>query len=375
MASLVRMPIVFCVSHNRQSARMEDYRLSIRNNNHKTIKKLTLFGFICNNIVCLNAFSWLMRNDQINAQRYWTTAQFSDQSLQRGHRKRHRICKVVNSVSLWGRQDANESEKVTGVTLKLAFDQNWGVAELKQGSTIERFTSPSSLDMVHRLRRDSDCVLVGKSTVIQDNCSLTVRRVAPHKKGETEIQPTRVILDSKLSLLPSDDNNYKQYKIFTDGYPTIVFFSMQALPLSEQVQMQLLMDSSSGCIAWNRSVLLVNHDAPINSCVSPDWILKDLKQRGFSHIMIEGGPFTARAFLSEKLVDRAILIKAPISFEEPLLSEIDNLMLENTGLIFLGSRLSQGDVIEYWSRPGCPWPVSTIDADSSEQAGPNFEWP
>jgi len=50
-------------------------------------------------------------------------------------------------------------------------------------------------------------------------------------------------------------------------------------------------------------------------------------------------------------------------------------MLENTGLIFLGSRLSQGDVIEYWSRPGCPWPVSTIDADSSEQAGPNFEWP
>jgi riboflavin biosynthesis pyrimidine reductase len=61
------------------------------------------------------------------------------------------------------------------VTLKIAMDRNGAVDDL--GDKAERFTSPASLDAVHRLRRHCDAVLVGASTVARDDPSLTVRRV------------------------------------------------------------------------------------------------------------------------------------------------------------------------------------------------------
>ncbi len=48
------------------------------------------------------------------------------------------------------------------VTLKIAVDKNGAVDDL--GLAAKRFTSAESLDAVHRLRRDSDAVLVGVST-------------------------------------------------------------------------------------------------------------------------------------------------------------------------------------------------------------------
>ena len=75
------------------------------------------------------------------------------------------------------------------VTLKIAMDRNGAVDDL--GDKAERFTSPASLDAVHRLRRHCDAVLVGASTVARDDPSLTVRRVplAPRTA-----QPLRVVL-------------------------------------------------------------------------------------------------------------------------------------------------------------------------------------
>mmetsp|Transcript_39963 Transcript_39963/g.43324 ORF Transcript_39963/g.43324 Transcript_39963/m.43324 type:complete len:145 (-) Transcript_39963:98-532(-) len=72
-----------------------------------------------------------------------------------------------------------DEEKVvptTGVTLKIAFDSQNSVANLSSEKS-QRFTCPESLDMVHRLRRVSDAILVGRSTVEIDDCTLTVRRV------------------------------------------------------------------------------------------------------------------------------------------------------------------------------------------------------
>ena len=80
---------------------------------------------------------------------------------------------------------------IKGVTLKIAFDTEWGVADLSSEKS-ERFTCSESLDMVHRLRRCSDAVLVGRSTVQADDCTLTVRRVPldPYRSK----QPTRVVI-------------------------------------------------------------------------------------------------------------------------------------------------------------------------------------
>lgn len=47
-------------------------------------------------------------------------------------------------------------------------------------------------------------------------------------------------------------------------------------------------------------------------------------QRGVRHVLVEGGPTTARGFLSERLVDRAIIVRAPVEFAHPVPSNIDN---------------------------------------------------
>ena len=94
------------------------------------------------------------------------------------------------------------------VTLKIAMDRNGAVDDL--GDKAERFTSPASLDAVHRLRRHCDAVLVGASTVARDDPSLTVRRVplAPRTA-----QPLRVVLGSA----PADAG------LLNDGLETVLF--------------------------------------------------------------------------------------------------------------------------------------------------------
>jgi riboflavin biosynthesis pyrimidine reductase len=111
-----------------------------------------------------------------------------------------------------------------------------GVAE-RAAVTSERFTSSGSLDMVHRLRRDSDGVLVGRTTVQNDNPSLTVRRVAlvaptessnsstsmdaaewqQQPRQREQQQPWRIVLDTHLLLHTPD------YTIFNDGLATLVY--------------------------------------------------------------------------------------------------------------------------------------------------------
>ena len=68
--------------------------------------------------------------------------------------------------------------------------------------------------MVHRLRRWSDAVLVGRSTVQIDDCTLTVRRGVELPPGKA--QPVRVIIDPDCQL------DYRNYRIVTDGLPTLI---------------------------------------------------------------------------------------------------------------------------------------------------------
>ena len=243
---------------------------------------------------------------------------------------------------------------ITGLTLKVALDANGGVAELDpDASKVRLFTCSDSLDMVHRLRRDSDAVLVGRGTVKADDCSLLVRRGVA-----CDTQPARVILDPRLSLLLDKLNEGVDYQVLTDGAPTIVYhcipdYDTSSLPLLETVKLEYVSSQP-------RTDVSPEGFRP-GRYISPRAVLDNLKSNyQIEHLMVEGGPFTARNFLEEQLVDRAIVVNAPIRFEEPLLSGITAQTLRDAGLVLLGSRPSGVDTIDFWARPGEAWPTDSI---------------
>jgi riboflavin biosynthesis pyrimidine reductase len=268
------------------------------------------------------------------------------------------------------RNDASSSstsrsdEAIKGVTLKIALDANGGAADLAEIKS-ERFTSPESLDMVHRLRSVSDAVLVGRGTVQADDCTLTVRRVPLGDRP----QPIRVVLDPRLSLLLEDaiegKANSRSFQLFQDGLPTVVYHSVRdvdysSLNLSESVTCVYLPSSAA---ATETETSTTNKDSPRQgSHMSAKAIVQDLSERfNVHHLMVEGGPATAKLFLQENVVDRVILVRAPLCFRRPLDAAISSTVLKQAGLQFLGlTTLENVDQIECWSRTGSPWPAEEL---------------
>lgn len=275
------------------------------------------------------------------------------------------LCHIPPLYMVAGNNGIDESDdnyvKPTGVTLKMAFDQShlWGVYDMSSEKS-ERFTSPRSLDLVHRLRRVSDVVLVGRKTVELDDCTLTVRRVPTKRK-----QPTRVVLDSNLKILSSSPQDVKKdhFTMLKDGLPLIIYHSVGA---DLNIDKFLSKNNRDDDGVENTDNIILVHipsnddDDDSSGGISPKFILKDLMSRNLNHIMVEGGPQIARSFLSEKIVDRAIIIKAPITFKEPVPSYINEEILSEAGLEKINCKSSteddNDDTVEFWSRPGLPWP-------------------
>lgn len=221
---------------------------------------------------------------------------------------------------------------VKGITLKIALDSRGAAADLSADKS-ERFTCAESLDMVHRLRRDSDAVLVGRNTVQVDNPSLTVRRGVPCEK-----QPLRVVLDPFLKLIPNADD----YTIFRDGLPTVIYHSVDDVD-----ETMLNLEDSVTCVGM------------------PDFnlshIIEHLKSTfGVEHLMVEGGPSTARLFLP--LLDRIVLVRAPLCFNEPLNSGISSQILKDHGFVCLGETQTGIDTVECWSRSHVAWPTASLSS-------------
>lgn len=245
-----------------------------------------------------------------------------------------------------------------GVTLKIAFDAQGGVADLSSEKS-ERFTCGESLDMVHRLRRVSDAVLVGRSTVEIDDCTLTVRRVpmlgSDDGTGTKRPQPTRVIIDPKLDLpldrfkifgdglativvhaaVEDDDGDGAGFvKTTREGYPDVTFLGLRPVP-DEDGKLRLDTRQLCGVLA---------------------------EEFGIHHVMVEGGPNTALRFLKDGTVDRAILVYAPISFKDPLLSDISTNVLDRAGLEKVGSYALGVDSVECYSRADSSWPHDPVSS-------------
>ncbi|GMH84994.1 hypothetical protein TL16_g10090 [Triparma laevis f. inornata] len=226
-----------------------------------------------------------------------------------------------------------------------------------------RFTSPSSLDLVHRLRARCDFVITGSNTVIQDNPSFSCRRGVeytrnPNRNPDRGEQngPTRVVVDRGLKLLQWELTNAPQTLNLL--HPT---------PPSAPTILYHLSNSSSHFSSPLNFVTLSG--LPTTSSSLPDSILGSLSKtfaKTSPHppqIMLEGGGNLARSFVESNLVTHAIIVQSPNSVF-PKIEEggVDGFVgrerkgLLDHGFVKLGEYDSEGDVVECWVKEGEKWP-------------------
>jgi diaminohydroxyphosphoribosylaminopyrimidine deaminase/5-amino-6-(5-phosphoribosylamino)uracil reductase len=122
-------------------------------------------------------------------------------------------------------------------------------------------TGPEARRDVHRLRHESDAVLVGVGTVLADDPALTVRDL-PNGARPTR-QPLRVVLD-RSGRTPADAH---------------------------------VLDAAAETVV---------------SAEKPRDVLADLFDRGVRSVLMEGGPTVAGSFWSEGLVDKVVGYVAPV---------------------------------------------------------------
>ncbi|KAL3914180.1 MAG: hypothetical protein SGILL_006203 [Bacillariaceae sp.] len=259
----------------------------------------------------------------------------------------------IKSLSM-GSQSTPATSEITGVTLKIALDQQGAVADLSEEKS-ERFTCAESLDMVHRLRRNSDAVLVGRSTVEIDDCTLTVRRVPPLIIGGQPQQPVRVVVDPALQL------KLEEYKIVADGFPTVIVHSASAEECNGKGYVKKKHNKFPNVTLLGISTTSTDSDTPKLSAKAIHDSLAEACN--IHHIMVEGGPSTALQFLAEKAVDRVILVKAPMTFMDPLPSNITEGTFQSSGLEKIGTYQLGVDTVECYSRSGLPWPRGASISD------------
>jgi riboflavin-specific deaminase-like protein len=138
----------------------------------------------------------------------------------------------------------------------------------------------TGLDHLHRLRALVDAVVIGVGTAVADNPQLTVRRVSGP-------DPARVIVDPN-GRLPQTARVLK-----ANGARRIVV-------------------TAAGHARQFPAGVEVIALAPENDLLAPAAIIRELAERGFRRILIEGGTETLSRFLAARCLDRLHILVAPI---------------------------------------------------------------
>ncbi|MCZ6636272.1 MAG: bifunctional diaminohydroxyphosphoribosylaminopyrimidine deaminase/5-amino-6-(5-phosphoribosylamino)uracil reductase RibD [bacterium] len=165
------------------------------------------------------------------------------------------------------------------VTLKLAQTLDGRIATASGDS--KWISSEASRVRAHRLRADADAILIGSGTLKADDPELSVR----HVEGES---PAKIVLDSRLEISTGA-------KVF-EGAPLW-------LATSEGVSNRRLQEvEAAGAGVWvigggGRPGLLD--------------VLRLAADKGYLHVLIEGGGQVAASALRGNLVDRVAVFVAP----------------------------------------------------------------
>jgi len=141
-------------------------------------------------------------------------------------------------------------------------------------------SGPEDIRHTHRLRALFDAVVVGAGTVKADNPQLTTRLV----EGPS---PVRVVLDP-------DRRMTADYKLFTDGPPTLVIAG----------------DDSLGGDRLGQAEVLRVPRGPNGLDIAA--IVAALGARGLKRLFVEGGGVTVSRFLAAGMLDRMHVTVAPL---------------------------------------------------------------
>jgi diaminohydroxyphosphoribosylaminopyrimidine deaminase / 5-amino-6-(5-phosphoribosylamino)uracil reductase len=165
------------------------------------------------------------------------------------------------------------------VTLKLAVSIDGAIADhtRKPGW----LTSDPSRAEVHRMRANSDAIAVGMGTVMSDDPALTVREA-----GAPRVAPLRVVF-SRTGRLPLTSKLARS----AHDVPVLVFAH----------------DPDS---AYEYNLRGLDVDVAHASTLGD--ALRELRSRGVHSLLVEGGARLAGALLFESLVDRLVVMQAPV---------------------------------------------------------------
>ncbi len=145
-------------------------------------------------------------------------------------------------------------------------------------------SSEVSRQLVHRWRRECDAVMVGAGTVIADNPRLTCRIDGGR-------DPARVIVDANLRCDPRAIIFHQRSKA-----PTIIATTMENASFAERRYSSRI--SVIGIAPGERGIDLAA-------------LMRQLAERGWSKVLIEGGAHLAGSALQAGIVDRVAFFVAP----------------------------------------------------------------
>lgn len=168
-----------------------------------------------------------------------------------------------------------------------------------------KISSVLDLKRVHGLRRETDVILVGISTVINDDPLLTIR-YGMNKKGTKN--PIRIIIDSKAriplhSKIVKTANQIETRLVVTSKAP-----SKNLKKLEERGLKIIVLDQGTKENRENRE----NKRKDNREKVDLKKLFNQLEKEGISNVLVEGGGEINWSIIKDNLFDEMIITISPL---------------------------------------------------------------
>lgn len=176
------------------------------------------------------------------------------------------------------------------VTLKLAASLDGRIAT---GESESRWiTGPDARAQVHRLRARADAVVIGVGSAISDDPSLDVRL-----PGLEDREPSAIVFDSSLHLPP-------------DGRLAAQARARCVMVVASESAVRAAASRAAALEAAGVQILIAPPDAAGRADAAA--ALRMLGDLGYGRLLVEGGGRLAASLLGADLVDRLIVMHAPL---------------------------------------------------------------